>query len=134
VNSSYHEWHDVAKLVLESGGATNGKCELNNPFKDSVVTFVYPLYQAVAQATTRAVGLLLDNGADVNAVGGPFGTALHVAPLLFDINSSTRVVLTDLLLKSGADIEADSGHGTPLYLAALFGNVDGLRLLLDHGA
>jgi ankyrin repeat protein len=82
---------------------------------------------------TRTVGLLLDYGAEVNAVGGPFGTALHAAALLFDINSSTIVVLTNLLLESSYDIEDDSGHGTPLYLAALFGNVDCLRLLLDHG-
>ena len=95
--------------------------------------FVYSLYQAASWADIRIVSLHLDYDADVIAVGGAGGTALHAA-LLYDMDSPTRVVLMELLLEAGADIEADPGHGTPLYCVALEGNVDGLHLLLDHGA
>ncbi|KAK4117923.1 hypothetical protein N657DRAFT_584570, partial [Parathielavia appendiculata] len=57
--------------------------------------------------------LLLDNGADVNAQGGQYGTALQAAA------SKGEMEIVRLLLDNGADVNAQGGeYGTALQAAA----------------
>ncbi|KAJ7242072.1 ankyrin repeat-containing domain protein [Mycena rebaudengoi] len=74
--------------------------------------------------------ILLKHGADVNAVGGYYGTALHKASCL---GMEERV---RLLIKHGANIDArgDSDWGTALQVAAFNGKEGTARILLEHGA
>jgi ankyrin repeat protein len=76
--------------------------------------------------------VLLEAGADVNAVGGPYGTPLQAAAWAEDMES-VRV-----LLKAGADItitEPISGeYGTALQAACAAGSFDIVQELLQHGA
>ena len=89
---------------------------------------------------------LLEQGADPNAAGAGY-TALHVAVL------RSQVELVEALLEHGADPNTVVEHGTPgrrfsadysirdqlvgthaLWLAAKYGELEILRILLEHGA
>ncbi|KAF8430347.1 hypothetical protein EV426DRAFT_581116 [Tirmania nivea] len=77
----------------------------------------------------RIVTLLLDRGADVNTVGGTYGTALGVAAYI----ENERIVT--LLLGRGADVNTVGGtYGTALGAAAYQGNERIVTLLLARGA
>ena len=73
--------------------------------------------------------LLLDNGADVNAVGPRGRTALHYAA------AAGHLALMDVLLDAGADAALTEETGaTPLGLARAAGKTAAVRLLKRRGA
>jgi len=73
--------------------------------------------------------LLLDRGADINAVGGDYGTALGAAAF----TGEEKIV--SLLLDRGADINAVGGkYGTALGVAAFHRKDRVVSLLLGRGA
>ena len=75
------------------------------------------------------VELLLDRGADVNTVGGRYGTALTAAASVCDIKT------VKLLLDRGADVNTVGGrYGTALTAAASVCDIKTVELLLDQGA
>ena len=68
-------------------------------------------------------------GADINAQGGHFGTALQAAAF------AGKESVVRLLLDMGADINAQGGHfGSVLGAAAFGGNEEIVMLLLKKGA
>ena len=72
---------------------------------------------------------LVKNGADINAVGGMYGTALQCAALFADIRC------VRFLLDHGADVNLQGGkYGSALRAAALIGNRPTVELLLERGA
>lgn len=78
----------------------------------------------------EAAQLLIDAGADVNAVGGEFGTPLQACVrMLYD--SMAR-----LLLKNGADVNLQAGKFGNALQAACWSawKLDLVQQLLDHGA
>lgn len=86
--------------------------------------------QAAAASNTcglEIVELLLAHGADVNAVGGMYGTALQAATADF---SKVR-----LLVDRGADVNARGGiYGAALQAASAQGNTATVKFLLRKGA
>ncbi|KAL1974296.1 hypothetical protein VTN31DRAFT_4500 [Thermomyces dupontii] len=78
----------------------------------------------------HTVELLLKEGVDVNAEGGPFGNALQAASK----QGHKRIV--ELLLQEGADVNAQGGHygNAPLQAAFDAGHREIIKLLLDNGA
>jgi ankyrin repeat protein len=75
------------------------------------------------------VRLLLEKGADVNLVGGEFGTALGAAAF------GNKPAIVRLLLEKGADVNTVGGYyGTALAAAAHRGHEAIVRLLLEKGA
>lgn len=106
--------------------------------------------------------LLLERGADVNALHGTYGTALQVAAylgrteivnLLLEHGADVNVLASDngaalqaaayrgytkiaqLLLEHGADVNArDGDYGTALQAAARYGNMEVVQLLLEYSA
>jgi ankyrin repeat protein len=71
-----------------------------------------PLHCAAAQGRKGTCLLLLQHGADVNAVGNHGGTPLHCAA------ASGSVPVAKLLLENGARVDAIDGRGqTPLAMA-----------------
>ncbi|KAL8726545.1 MAG: hypothetical protein Q9181_006010 [Wetmoreana brouardii] len=86
------------------------------------------LYIAVTGGQKGIVRLLLDSGAELDAVQDRNGiTALHEAARLGDID------IAKLLLMHGAKILL-ADHGSPLHIAARYGNKATVQLLLEHGA
>ena len=106
--------------------------------------------------------LLLELGADINAVGGTFRTALqsairfkesNTAKLLIDEGANVNTVGgwfctaiqaaavmasiadMDLLLKAGADVDIEGGYyGSPLQAVCRFGTPLHIKLLLERGS
>ncbi|KAI0410229.1 hypothetical protein F5X98DRAFT_387040 [Xylaria grammica] len=77
----------------------------------------------------RMAKLLLKSGADVNAKGGKFGTALQAAAYRGSYYTAR------LLIESGADVNAKGGRlGTALQAAAYHGECRIAKLLIKSGA
>jgi ankyrin repeat protein len=88
-----------------------------------------PLLDAVKAGRTQAVGALLRQKADVNAVEGDGTTALHYAA------HANNVEMARLLLRAGAKADVVNRYGvTPLRLAVEHGNPDLVQALLRGGA
>ena len=91
----------------------------------------YSLLIALYYEREDIASLLLDLGADVNVVGGEYGTALAAAAYRGEMN------IVSLLLDRGADVNSvDGEYGTVLAVAvaAYRGKTDIVPLLLDRGA
>ncbi|KAI9772775.1 MAG: hypothetical protein M1839_002320 [Geoglossum umbratile] len=90
---------------------------------------VQPLYWASWLGYLPLVRLLVEQGCDVSATGGYFGSALAAAAL----RGHKDVV--EYLLSSGADPNAQSGaFGTVLQVASVGGCYAAVKLLVDAGA
>ena len=89
-----------------------------------------PLYNASMAGLTEIVGCLINEvGADVNAQGGHYGTALRAA------SSRGHDKVVELLLDKGAEINAQGRfHGNALQAASAGGHDKVVELLLDKGA
>ena len=73
--------------------------------------------------------MLLQNGADVNAVDGEEWTPLHFAA------SEGHVDVVKVLIQNGADVNAiDERKMTALHYTARYGHVDVAKVLLQNGA
>ncbi|KAJ7788088.1 hypothetical protein B0H14DRAFT_3504649 [Mycena olivaceomarginata] len=73
--------------------------------------------------------LLLENGAEVSATGGKYGTALQAASIQGHVES------VQLLLQYGADVNTAGGvYGSALQAASAKGYAEVVCLLLEHGA
>jgi hypothetical protein len=73
--------------------------------------------------------VLLDHGADVNAVDDGGFTHLH-----HHVSFNANLEVAQFLLEHGANLDAQIMYGTPLNLASEHGHLEIVRLLLDHGA
>ena len=87
------------------------------------------LYHGSDAGNLDTVELLLDQGADVNAAGGSYGTALQVA------SRCGRLDFVKLLLDHDADVNAQGGRcGNALQAASNTSNTGTVKLLIDRGA
>ena len=85
------------------------------------------LMYAVIHGSRECISLLLDRGADVNAANRYGSTALMWA--------GGDASMVKSLLDRGAAVDAQTTDGTTaLLVAARYGNLESLRLLLEHGA
>ncbi|KAF7971615.1 hypothetical protein HWV62_20716 [Athelia sp. TMB] len=88
-----------------------------------------PLYYASSCGLQEVVNHLLRTGANVNARGGEYGSALAVA------SSKGHCSIVQELLEHGAETDAQCGeHGTALQNASHQGHAAVVRLLLENGA
>jgi ankyrin repeat protein len=86
------------------------------------------LIVAAARGDTAAVQQLLQQGAHIEATD-KWGST----PLLQAVQNG-KIEVVKLLLGKGANIEAASGDGTSLILAAAAGNIEIVQVLLEKGA
>lgn len=85
-----------------------------------------PLMMAALKGHLDLARKLIDRGADVNKTGW---TPLHYAA------TGGHLAIMELLLEHHAYIDAESPNGTtPLMMAAQYGSVDAVKLLLAAGA
>ncbi|KAJ5691375.1 hypothetical protein N7488_012110 [Penicillium malachiteum] len=87
-----------------------------------------PLYYASLMNLPHSVKLLLDTAIDINAIYGPWGTALQAACF------EGHMDVVQLLLTRGSDVKTDGSQGTALEIAFGSGHKGLLQLLLDNGA
>jgi hypothetical protein len=88
-----------------------------------------PLHMAAALGRTDVAGVLLTNGADVNAVADGGWTALHWAAM------SGRLELVRRLIEDGAEVNARAEDDTtPLHWAERNGHEEVAAILRWHGA
>ncbi len=94
-----------------------------------------PLHKAVLCGHIETCKMLLECGADVNAQDKAERTPLHIATCestagarLFTIHSMVK-----LLLEFGASVDIQTAYGyTPLHFAAIYGDIDIIRIILDQ--
>lgn len=122
------------EFLLHAREAYSNCIWLFNPDKpwsrDLKVTYrMSPLYYASLEGLFTIVRQLLEKGADINAQGGLYGTALQAASL--DRDSS----IVQRLLEKEANVNAQGGlYGTALQAASVHGPDSTIQLLLEKEA
>jgi TolB-like protein/ankyrin repeat protein/class 3 adenylate cyclase len=115
---------DIATLLVANGA------NIDTASSDRRET---SLFRAVRKGFPAIVELLVDHGADINAVDAYTNTLLHKAMQSGDLKT------VQILLGKGAMVNARTTAGnypgeTPLHVAALAGYLKGAELLLLNGA
>ncbi|KAJ7080225.1 ankyrin repeat-containing domain protein [Mycena epipterygia] len=88
-----------------------------------------PLYMCSLFGYAEGVHFLLEEGADVNAAEGQYGSALQAA------SAKGHTDTMHLLLENGADINTVGGeYGSALLAASRNGHTEIVRVLLEKGA
>lgn len=93
----------------------------------------HPQHAAVARGNYKTVKLLLEHGFDVNAIAGPYHTALETGLR----SEENNVDIVGLLLQHGANANAQSSEGdgsTVFQMTVAILALGTVRLLVDHGA
>lgn len=117
----------MVKLLLKNGFAATMNSGLYN----------YPLQATAAggrefadlSLSVEISQMLIESGADVNAQGGIFHTALQAA------SAYGRVELVDYLVENGANVNIKGGVYETAYRAAISNNHPGIASILEkHGA
>ncbi|CAN6204100.1 unnamed protein product [Urochloa humidicola] len=115
----------TAKAVMCKYLIKDLKLDVNAGGDDGVTPLFFAIYGTRSTAITR---LLLDHHADPNKAAYDGAT-----PLLVAVCEDTYEI-AELLLSRRAYADPLSEYGTPLYIAAKYGNVRMLKLLLQHQA
>lgn len=111
---------DLVRLLLKKGARVGMK----SPGGD-----MYPLHQASVTGQTAICSVLLDAGAQVDAVDKEKNTPLHYAATIGKVDT------IKLLIKEGANVDAKQEKGmTPLHWACHKGHDAAVKILLDAGA
>ena len=111
---------EIVKALIEHGADVNAMNRKRNT----------PLHRAAAAGNVQVAKILIDNGANVNMRGYLGRVPLH------DVASSGSAELTTLLMENNADPAArdDYTRITPMHVAATFGYIDVIKVLLKYGA
>lgn len=136
--------NDVVELkALLASGADVNQVNEDRVFGIRIRAYPYeyendvtPLYVAVSTGNPALTELLIERGADVNLSKScpytPLGRAIielnpgipmHGGPLPVEVDSKTRMSIIEMLVRSGADINASSYRGgeTPLEITTRCG-------------
>ncbi|KAL3458291.1 ankyrin repeat-containing domain protein [Aspergillus heterothallicus] len=125
---------DVVAFFLECGASTKVTNDQYDPLtvaigRHDVVLSGHDSSGIRPDASMAIIRLLVEYGADINALSFSQGSPFHEAVRLGLLD------VVELLLENGAMIDLRvEGYGTPLQLAALKGLPEMIGLLLKHGA
>jgi ankyrin len=122
---SLRDW-DGVRAALEDGADV----DYATPEGRSAV-----LHVAAMDGSADIVSLLLRRGANVNIVGKFGATPLITAVSSIVSKTPDKIRVVQLLVANGADVRRpDSDGKTPMHWAAIKGNRDVAKLLVDRGA
>lgn len=116
------EWNHatIVEMLVQNGADVNCK----------TYTGATPLHMSCAGGNEMVSEYLINHGADVNAKE----LSCDDTPLFYAVNSK-KIVLVDLLLKRGANLEHKNLEGeTAIFTAIRSRDVGMVKFLLDHGA
>ena len=141
---------ESVKVLLKYGADIEGRGDFkyvskDHPFHSVSFEGCTPLFVAAVNGNVEILSCLLDSGADLNAVANTEGHT--ITPLIFAVQNGD-LDRVKLLLMYGADIEGQGDFKlaappyrsvsfkccTPLFVAAVNGNVKILSSLLENGA
>lgn len=136
---------NILKILIESGADVNAKIDnelslhkvrdydrIKKIMKANLDDGKTPLHFAVEAENENIVKVLIDAGADVNAMNKDEYTPLRLVP-----QSDDNVNILKLLIDAGSDVNSNSSlwnDGTLLHEAAESGKVNILKVLLESGA
>lgn len=127
----YESWEKFIKIAA-AGNADRVKKELKKG-TDANAMDIYSitvLMMAAAKGKTEIVKLLLENGAQVNAIDNN-----HRETALMWAANKNKIPAMKVLLESGADVKiTDKDHETVFTRSAISKRPNLIQLLLDHGA
>ncbi|KAL1838401.1 hypothetical protein VTJ49DRAFT_2685 [Mycothermus thermophilus] len=120
----------VVRCLLEHGADPNAFGQLGTPLQAACATSFIPLTDELEQEdkVDPIVLALLDQGADVNAPGGLYGSPLQAAAI-----GANYETFAELLRRGAAPNAIGGKYGTALQAAAWKGSLDKVKLLLDQG-
>ena len=95
-----------------------------------VGVFMTPLQEACVKDNEDIVNLLIEHGADVDAITARF----RQMTLELACNSRNNLGIAQLLLNAGADVNGGGGVVAPLHCAVAFENIEAIELLIEAGA
>lgn len=120
-DSHFLDWAWLAGTLPE-GHYTEDPQQASAPRRDIL------LYYASLIGSPKLIDCILSTGANIDAIGGNFGSALMLAAYRGDNEC------VEHLLANGADVNAQSKHhGSALHAAAAWGWTDIMALLISHG-
>lgn len=110
-----------AKMLMHAGANANGDSKRSSP----------PIQWAAVNGNIAVAQMLLENGADVDLLSGRQQLAVEAAA-----RHELTTIIGHLFTESpkGNGPFRRFGYGTALYIAALNGDAEMVRLLLRHGA
>jgi ankyrin repeat protein len=123
IEASRNNYKVIVKLLIDSGANLESKDE------DGATSLIYALGDNYETSK-----ILIDAGADVNAITSGNNSALH--SLIKGINlKEEKIILTKLLIEKGADINWQGYLAfSPLHLAVNEGIEEIVKILIDNGA
>lgn len=126
--ASSRRYSKAVNLLLQHSANPNIQCTLHGHRGSKYINA--PLYAVSTFGDVELLELLLQNGADPNARGGYYSSALIVA----SVHGFATAAL--VLLKHGADPNSrcDKYDNGPLYAASCRGHAAVVKVLLDNGA
>jgi len=88
------------------------------------------LIWATSKGQVEVARLLIERGANVD-----FYTRAKLSPLFQSVAVATNAIIAKMLLDKGAEVDCKStDSSTPLMYAAVYGDVELTRLLIEHKA
>lgn len=131
-------WGTTSSLALAAKRGHTSILKLLIDYSDNTKSYLTSerlVYTAAMQGHHETVQMLLEEGADVNALRGKYGPALKYGTALQAASSNGDKTTVGLLLKWKASIDSLEGHyGTALIAASYKGCKDIVQLLLESGA
>lgn len=131
---AYGKPHDSSETITSSANTTTwpvGQDRDQDPARVTGVgsrIWTTPLHISVTQGHLWAVRLLLDRGADPNAIDGAGSTVLHTA-----VQSGHHTIVRELLRHHADPSSVDLIGWLPLHYAAEAGDENCMRALLKAG-
>ncbi|KAJ9139179.1 ankyrin repeat protein [Pleurostoma richardsiae] len=125
-NAVFSRFKDLVRILVDAGV----RPDTSRTVSDNPSPATVKLYSAICKTSPKVARLVFDNGFNPNWRGFPDGSSLLHGSIKFK-----KLKIVHLLLEYGADTDAvDNRHRTPLYTAALDGDLASVDLLLDKGA